>query len=168
MRRLLPVLVFSAVFLFAMSAAAPAMPLVPGEAGRFAVFADYDTWYSGFVLGAGYAITDGLMLGGYYDSIFPAFGVFADLSLGPLLANGEVEFYEGSCWGQVSACYALKLDPFTLGAGLGTDFGTLGVAPFARVAADFAVKDNLHIFGGVDYYYNDDWVAYKGGLAWAF
>ena len=168
MRRLLLVLLLSAVLLFAVGVEAPAMPLVPGEAGRIVVFADYDGWYTGFVTGAGYSITDGITVGGYYDAPFSTFGIFAAQSFGPVLVNGEVEFDGGSYWGKVSACYAFTIEPCTLGAGFGTDFGTLGRAPFARIAASSAARDNLHIFGAVDYYYNDDWVAYKGGLAWAF
>lgn len=149
-------------------AAASATPLMPGEAGQFMVFADYDTWYTGAVLGVGYAVSDLFMAGGFYDIPFSALGVFADLNFGPILANGEVEFDGGSYWGKISACYAHEFDSLTLGAGLGMDFGTLGGTPFTRFAVDLAAEDNLHVFAAVDYYYDDDWMTFQGGLARVF
>jgi hypothetical protein len=148
--------------------AALATPLVPGEAGQFVVFGTYDEFYEEFLIGAGYGISDGVTLGGFYGLDYQDFGIFANLALGPILVNGEVCFDDNYIFGKVSALYAFDLDGILLGVGGGSDFGPWGNEFFVELAGNVSLGENIAVYAAYNYYLDGGQGCYKAGLSFAF
>lgn len=168
-------LVLALVLVFSVAGAALATPIVPANEGQFFVFGEYNTMWGDFVFGAGYGLTDNFTLGLYYAYYVPYYtelGGFIALAFQPFVAELNVCVDLGGSsfvCGQASALYTFGLGSLTFGLGGGVGFSSSGwFEGFGKVAANFALSDNVDLYGSISYWPIYDGFAYQGGLSLAF
>jgi len=161
-------LILALAMVFGIAGASMAAPIAPGPGGHLFGFGEYNTVYSGGVLGAGFNITDNLSVGGYYAPNASEIGAFTNLAAGPFVVEMEVCNQTGSSfmYGQATALYTFNLGPVTMGIGGGTDFNNAGNhALIGKAAANLALG-NLAIYGSVTSY-GGSYLDYSTGMSLA-
>ena len=170
MKRILFGLILALALVFAIGSSSLAAPLSVGEAGSFVIFGEYAPFeiiFNGFVVGAGYAISDGIAIGAEVMFIedITLFGAFATMSLGSFTATAEIQTIEDVIFADVIGLYMFDLDTIKLGVGGGVMIWP-GITFFViEGAVNFAAGDNFSIYGTVDYIIDLEATQFSVGVA---